>query len=114
MAIIVLKIKLKMDKNFKNTHYSIIPPFHYSMIEAKTQTSKYHIFSLSCRNSETFNYRQNRARYQAQNLECQCNVKVIVHIMVDQNLPHAKSQSKVFMIFLCVLASLRENLIISP
>jgi|GEM_PF-1811406 len=58
MAIIVLKIKLKMDNTFKKTHYSIIPPFHYSMIEAKTQTSKYLIFSLSCRNSETFNYQR--------------------------------------------------------
>jgi hypothetical protein len=44
MAIIVLTIKLKMDNTFKKTHYSIIPLFHYSMIEAKTQTSKYHIF----------------------------------------------------------------------
>jgi hypothetical protein len=62
--------------------------------------------------------------------------KVIEQIMVDQNLPHGKSpgfakasdfalrattgqddpasKRQVFMIFLCILASWRENLIISP
>jgi len=40
MAIIVLTIKLKIDNNSFINQYSIIPLFHYSMIEAETQTSK--------------------------------------------------------------------------
>ncbi len=40
MTIIVLTIKLKMDNILKKTHYSIIPLFHYSLVEAKTQISK--------------------------------------------------------------------------
>jgi hypothetical protein len=38
-------IKLKMDIILNNKpHYSIIPLFHYSTIEAKSQTSKIPIF----------------------------------------------------------------------
>jgi hypothetical protein len=45
MGIIFLTVKLKMDNILQQTHYSIIPLFHYSMAEAKTQTSKIsHIF----------------------------------------------------------------------
>jgi hypothetical protein len=40
MAIIVLTIKLKIDNILKKTHYSIIPIFQYSIIEAKTPASK--------------------------------------------------------------------------
>ena len=39
MVIIVLTTNLKMDNILKKNHYSIIPLFHYSMIEAETQTS---------------------------------------------------------------------------
>jgi hypothetical protein len=45
MAVIVLTIKLKMENILLKTHYSIIPLFHYSMSEAKIQSSKIlHIF----------------------------------------------------------------------
>jgi hypothetical protein len=33
-------IKLKMDNILLRTHYSIIPQFHYSMVDVKTQSSK--------------------------------------------------------------------------
>ena len=39
-GVIVLTIKLKMDNILQKTHDSIIPQFHYSMIEAKSKTSK--------------------------------------------------------------------------
>ncbi len=39
MVIIVLTTKLEMDNILKKNHYSIIPLFHYSMIEAEAQTS---------------------------------------------------------------------------
>jgi hypothetical protein len=38
-AIIVFTAKLKMADILKKNHYSIIPLFHYSLIEAETQTS---------------------------------------------------------------------------
>ncbi len=39
MVIIVLTTKLEMANILKKNHYSIIPLFHYSMIEAEAQTS---------------------------------------------------------------------------
>jgi hypothetical protein len=39
MSMLVLKIKVKWITSYKN-QYSSIPLFHYSRIEAKTQTSK--------------------------------------------------------------------------
>jgi hypothetical protein len=37
MVIVVLTTKFKMDNILRKTHYSIIPLFHYSMIEAEDQ-----------------------------------------------------------------------------
>jgi hypothetical protein len=39
-GIIVLTIKLKTDNILEKTQCSIIPRFHYSIIEAKSQTAK--------------------------------------------------------------------------
>ncbi len=39
MVKIVLTTKLEMDNILRKNHYSIIPLFHYSMIEAEAQTS---------------------------------------------------------------------------
>jgi hypothetical protein len=39
MVIIVLTTKLEMDNILLKNHYSIIPLFHYSMIEAEAQNS---------------------------------------------------------------------------
>jgi hypothetical protein len=36
-----LAITIKMDDILLKTHYSIIPLFHYSMIEARTQKKTY-------------------------------------------------------------------------
>jgi len=40
MEMIVLTIKLKMDDILYETRYSIIPSFHFPMIEVKTHASK--------------------------------------------------------------------------
>ena len=39
MVLIVLTTKLEMDNILRKNHYSNIPLFHYSMIEAEAQTS---------------------------------------------------------------------------
>jgi hypothetical protein len=47
--------------------------------------------------------------------EMRGNLRVVVHIMLDEKIPRAKPQRRlVLMIFLCVFASLRENTIVSP
>jgi uncharacterized protein YabN with tetrapyrrole methylase and pyrophosphatase domain len=43
MVIIVLATKFKMDNILKKTHYSIIPLFHYSMIESDVELAKMEI-----------------------------------------------------------------------
>ncbi len=63
MVKFVLAIKLKMDNilfktNLPTFQYSTIPLFH---IRGKLSSlKKCPIFSLSCRNSETFNYRKQK------------------------------------------------------
>jgi hypothetical protein len=52
----VLTIKFKNELLPFKSDYSIVPLFHYSKIEAKTQAlKKYSVFELSFGNSGTFN-----------------------------------------------------------
>jgi hypothetical protein len=46
--------KIKMANIPFENQYSIVPPFHYSIFEANPEAPKTFIFSVGCRNSETF------------------------------------------------------------
>jgi hypothetical protein len=54
-GLILISVSCTHHKIRHHSARPIIPAFHYSMIEAKLRSQKFHIFSVSFRNFEAFN-----------------------------------------------------------